>query len=114
MNRAKTLKGQKTVQLGALIQLTEADAPSWRLLPARCSLPASNPRGSPKPSRGGPNAGIPSFREGAGGGKKAGAGDPAPAPERSRVGDGYMASRRAHCQSCRADRLWARRPGRLA
>ena len=70
MNRAKTLKSQKTVQLGALIQLTEADVPSGRLLPARCSLPASNPRSSPKPSRGGPNACLPSGREGASGGRR--------------------------------------------
>ena len=38
--------------------------------PACCWPPSSNPRNSPKPSRGGPNADTPSFSKGAGGGRK--------------------------------------------
>jgi len=70
MDKARKVKSQKTVQLGELVQVTGADTPPWRPLPARCSPPSSKARSHLRPSRGGPNADRPSFSKGASGGRK--------------------------------------------
>ena len=74
MDRAKKVKGQKTIQLGKLVQITGADhrrrRPPVEALAGALLAAVSGPRRHPRPSRGGPNADRPSFSKGASGGRR--------------------------------------------
>jgi len=69
-DKAKSVKSQKTVQLGELVQVVGADILPMGHSPAHSSSPSSNQGNRLKPSRGGPNAGRASFSKRASGERK--------------------------------------------
>jgi len=77
MDRAKKLKGQKTVQLGELVQVTGADALPVEALAGALLAAVEQSKKQPEAVARWAERGEALFRDGAKRGKKAGPGEPA-------------------------------------